>query len=455
MPDPPRVNATLFANGVVPVTIGLTPKQEEMVHAVGTTLRAYIAAAEALSNSKYAEIRHRIPAYLSQSRRVLAALCADGLIVRYGDSGETSDTPPGVVAGYSQDSITALAPVLSQGVAYCYRDRESRDSSDAPGMKVELARQSADGQQRQVLSAFDVSIRVVLEQPQQMPTAPQKPYCILSVRNTIEIHVYAQLFSTQDQGSERNFVARTSVRLPVAWDCVEVYPFFHADDWRPEYAPIWAENDILGAVVSSQFADAQFDTLDPNAAARRKLAGILQEYRQLLDSNPEREEILQVFLKEHPALLCPTHQRLWPKLAFGPYKTDFVFREAAGGYLLVELERSTHRLFIADGHISSELNHARGQITDWKRYLEDNLPTVQRELGLTGISSNPPSLVVIGRSDSLTPENRRKLMTMENDSPKIKVVTYDDVYENARAVIENVLGPIIDETENTRIYNLP
>ncbi len=103
---------------------------------------------------------------------------------------------------------------------------------------------------------------------------------------------------------------------------------------------------------------------------------------------------------------------------------------------------------------SSELNHARGQIADWKRYLEDNLPAVQRELGLTGISSNPKSLVVIGRSASLTPENRRKLVTMENESPKLKVVTYDN--DNAKALIENLLGPIIlGAVGNTEVYVLP
>ena len=49
------------------------------------------------------------------------------------------------------------------------------------------------------------------------------------------------------------------------------------------------------------------------------------------------------------------------------------------------------RLFIGDGHISSELSHVIGQVADWIRYLEDNLPTVKRELGLNGISSNPKS----------------------------------------------------------------
>ena|SRR5215472_14122777 len=151
-------------------------------------------------------------------------------------------------------------------------------------------------------------------------------------------------------------------------------------------------------------------------------------------------------------LLCPTHIAVWPKLQLGGRVSDFVFREATGDYLLVELERSTHSLFRQDGHPTSELTHAQGQITDWKRYLEDNLTTVQRELNLSSISPNPKSLIVIGRSQSLSPRDRRKLRTMENERPKLKISTYDDIYDAAKAVIENLLGPLWEQTGNTQIY---
>jgi hypothetical protein len=123
-------------------------------------------------------------------------------------------------------------------------------------------------------------------------------------------------------------------------------------------------------------------------------------------------------------------------LRLGSRETDFLFREASGDYLLVELEQSTLRLFRRDGHPTAELNQALGQITDWKRYLEDNLATVQWELGLPGISTNPRSLVVIGRSQSLNPENKRKLNTIENERPKTKILTYDDLLETAGATLK-------------------
>jgi hypothetical protein len=194
--------------------------------------------------------------------------------------------------------------------------------------------------------------------------------------------------------------------------------------------------------------------LDPLAVARKKYATLLGQFKTLLDSEPEREETLQVFLKKNPFLLCPTHTKMWAKLRLGAKETDFVFRDATSDYLLVELERSTHSLFRKDGHPKKDLTTAIGQITDWKRYLEYNLRTVQDELGLTGISTNPQSLVVIGRSRTLSAENRKKLSTMNNLQPKLKVVTYDDVYDNAKAVIENLFGTIWDSVGETQIYYL-
>src|SRR5438552_1722003 len=117
-------------------------------------------------------------------------------------------------------------------------------------------------------------------------------------------------------------------------------------------------------------------------------------------------------------LLSPTHTKVWPKLPLGPHVTDFVFREADGEYLLVELERATHLLFKADNGARAPLNHARDQVTDWRRYLEDNLVAIQRELGLEGISANPRSLIVIGRTASLNPANRRKLAAIQSENPR-------------------------------------
>ena len=150
--------------------------------------------------------------------------------------------------------------------------------------------------------------------------------------------------------------------------------------------------------------------------------------------------------------MCAAHVAVWPKLDLGNRQTDFVFRDATGNYLLVELEKSTVSLFRKDGHTANGLNVARGQVQDWLRYIEDNLHTTQNELGLTGISVNPNCLIVIGRSRGLTKQDRRKLRTIENESPNLRIMTYDDVHDDAKAVIENLLGPIWETSGGTRIF---
>ena len=225
--------------------------------------------------------------------------------------------------------------------------------------------------------------------------------------------------------------------------------------WNADFAPLWAERDVLGAALIAHTKEAQLSNLDPRASARRQYASLLAQFKSLLDSNPDREQVLQEFLQANPMLLCPTHVRMWPKLPLGATITDFVFRDANHEYLLVEIERSTLQLFRQDGHATADLTHAHGQIVDWKRYLEDNLQTVQRELGLAGITPNPNGLLVIGRSCFLLPRDRRKLQTMASESSKLRVMTYDDVYENAKAVFENLLGPMWDTGGTTQIYYPP
>jgi hypothetical protein len=83
---------------------------------------------------------------------------------------------------------------------------------------------------------------------------------------------------------------------------------------------------------------------------------------------------------------------------------------------------------------------------------QPNVKTVRDELGLAGISTAPNSLIVIGRSHMLTEETRRALVTTNNTSPKIRILTYDDVYDRAKAVIENLLGPIWDQPGGTKVY---
>jgi Domain of unknown function (DUF4263) len=431
--------------------IALTPDQRETISLIRKTVRAYVDAARDLLTGKYSHLREFAPEYLADPGNVMAVTCAGGTVIRYEKKLDSSK----VFSGWMAEDLREVAAMLSQNLIQCHPNRDFSSTVETTGTEISLFSVKPGTDETTEHSSFRFGFDVVVELPEQFPIPPHKPFCLSSVRNTLNFHLLGELLGEGEKiGQGQRFLSRTKLRLPVGWECIEIFPFTNPDHWKPEYASTWAENDILAAVATHQFQESRFQSLDPQAAARKEYASLLKEFKALLDSAPEREETLQSFLRDHPVLLCPTKTKMWPKLPFGSKISDFVFRDASLDYLLVELEKSTHTLFRNDGHPKDELNVARGQITDWKRYLEDNLRTVQDELGLSGISANPRSLVVIGRSSTLSPDNRRKLRAMENEQPKLRIMTYDDVYENAKAVIENLLGPIWDAVGETQIHYL-
>ena len=430
-------------------TSNLAEDQLHILKVLQKAVRNYRDAAKKLLSGKYSHLRELVPAYLVDPGNILIVCSTDGTVIRYERKLESSK----IFTGWMLEDLPQIAARLSQNLIQCHTSRKFTSTVDKTGIEIKLSAVNPSTSHKKNLLSIRIGFDVVIEQPEHLPAPPHKPFCLSSIRNTVEFRLQGEMLPEGVPiGKGEPFLIRSHLRLPVGWDCVEIYPFMDIDAWNPENASAWAENDILAAVVTLKMRESHFQSLDPNAEARKYYATLLREFKTLLDSEPEREEILQVFLTDHPSLLCPTQTKMWPKLPLGAKKTDFVFRDATSDYLLVELEKSTHPLFRQDGHARNELNVAIGQITDWKRYLEDNLRTVQNELGLSGISANPPSLVVIGRSCTLTTENRRKLNAMENTQPKLKVVTYDDVYDNAKAVIENLLGPIWNSVGKTQIY---
>ncbi|MFG3817896.1 Shedu immune nuclease family protein [Limnothrix redekei] len=431
----------------------LTSEQVAFVDAVSASIKAYLKATESLSAGQYAHLRDAIPAYLADPGNVLIAICSDGVVVRYE---RKRDEERRLLFAVLPQSIVTGAAILSQNLVHIASPAVPLPESQEFGADLKLCVISPQqGEPRDVM-ALRLWFHVENAFPEASNPPGAKPHCLLSVRNQIDLELHGVLLGTDEKLTpEQPFIARSSLRVDVGWDCIEVFPGTDDSNWNPNCAPLWAERDLLGALLIAQTAEAQLSTLDPRASARRAYAKLLTEFKTLLDSNPEREQVLQTFLQSHPILLCPTYARMWPKLPLGSNVTDFVFCTATGEYLLVELERSTLPLFRQDGHPTADLTHAQGQIVDWKRYLEDNLQTVQRELGLTSISASPNGLLVIGRSSSLQPRDRRKLQTMMNESPKLRIMTYDDIYDNARAVLENLLGPMWDSGGTTQIYYPP
>lgn len=427
-----------------------TPEQDAAVKAVSLAIKSYIKTTESLVNGKYSHLRDKVPEYMANPGNLLIAICTNGVVIRYE---KKTGAERKWVATLIPKSITEAAAMLSQNLIHIESVEAPHPLNENFGVELKLTLHSPSQGVAQDIVATRIWFQMKLSIPQEVAPLGSKPYCLLSVRNQLDLELHGEMGSESGVTTpSQSFIARSTIRLIAGWECIEVFPGFKLDAWNADFAPLWAEHDVLGAVLIAQTKDAQLSALDPRASARRQYATLLADFKTLLDSNPEREQVLQTFLQNNPIILCPTHVRMWPKLQLGATITDFVFRDATQEYILVELERSTLQLFRQDGHASADLTHAHGQIVDWKRYLEDNLQTVQRELGLVGITPNPHGLLVIGRSQPLLPRDRRKLQTMTNESPKLRIMTYDDVYENAKAVFENLLGPMWDTGGDTQIY---
>jgi Domain of unknown function (DUF4263) len=426
------------------------PEQEAAADAVSSAVKSYIKNTEALAIGKYAHLRDKIPEYMANPGHLLIAICTDGVVVRYE---KKSLAERKLAVTVMPQGIAEVAALLSQNLVHIESPELPHPQDENFGVEFKLyVHSSAEGTSRDIV-ASRIWFQTKPLSPQQDELPGAKPYCLLSVRNHLDLEIHGELTSEAGAATRNQpFVARSAIRLMAGWECIEVFPGFKREMWSAEFAPLWAEHDVLGATLIAHTQEAQFSTLDPRASARRQYAALLAAFKALLDSNPDREQTLQAFLQDNPILLCPTHVKMWPKLPLGSRVTDFVFCDATQDYVLVELERSTLPLFRQDGHPTADLTRAHGQIIDWKRYLEDNLHTAQRELGLTGITTNPNGLLVIGRSHSLLANDRRKLQTMTSESPKLRIMTYDDVYENAKAVLENLLGPIWDTGGHTQIY---
>jgi hypothetical protein len=217
-----------------------------------------------------------------------------------------------------------------------------------------------------------------------------------------------------DEG--RAFQVRKEFILPLYWDAISIFPWVRPAIWRELNFRQIAERHFFETAFQATKREYLWLQQSSQARLREYYKSIVDEFDNILAKPDTKEEHLQQFLTRFPEVISPGYKRAIPKQALGPHVTDFIIEERAGEYLLVELESPQRRLFNRSGHEAADLTTARGQIHDWIRYIQDNKSTVERELKLNGISANPRSLVVIGRSNKLSKENRRKLQASSSQT---------------------------------------
>lgn len=422
---------------------------------VSATIKAYRSAARELLSGKYSDVRELAPSHLREPCNVTVLVCTDGMLVRHD---ATTAEATKVRTAIFPLNLAELAPRVTDALIHCPTDPSAYDPGPA-AIEFHLGKFKVTPDVAEPITTLRPLIYLSPTALVQS-TLPvgQLPRPVLSVTNEMEFVLEGEIASTDTevvpQALERSqkFVARFKTDLQVAWRGIDIYQNFTSEHWKPEFAALWAETDILAAATRAQLRDAQFAALDPNMHARKVFAELIAKFEVLLEGP---EEPAHQFLKANPKLLSATHQKCWSKLPFGERFSDFVFREPGEEYLLVEIESPLRELFRRDGQQRHELTHAWNQILDWRSYLENNLSAARENLGLSGISANPKSLIVIGRSAELSDENRRKLATMQSQVPNLKILTYDDLIDRAKAVADNLFGPNGMATSSGDVYLVP
>jgi hypothetical protein len=173
------------------------------------------------------------------------------------------------------------------------------------------------------------------------------------------------------------------------------------------------------------------------AALQEKVAA----FESLLENAAHEEEAHQ-FLKANPSVLGLTSV-IDPisKLPLGSeFVTDFVLQEIPYGYVLVEIEKATTRLFkkTSPPERTQELNHAIEQVEHWRAWVARNHAYISSKL--QGISPTPLCWVIAGRSRDMDRDQRARLEQLNEQQRGVyAVMTYDDLLARLKVVLRRIV----------------
>ena len=213
------------------------------------------------------------------------------------------------------------------------------------------------------------------------------------------------------------------------------------------------EGQVQHALVRYQKERASEELSDFSTVWDRVSAEDCQALVSLLDSEPN-EGAVHRFLEDNPKFLIQAlgagHGRYQiSKPRFGAELIpDFLVAEMSSigiEWYLVELESPGCPVERRDGLATQQLNHAIGQIRDWRSWLRNNLDYARRSkcqdgLGLIGIDSRESGLIIIGRRQEYSTrynEFRREMI----DRERITIHSYDWLVDVARSNQSGWLTP--------------
>lgn len=176
----------------------------------------------------------------------------------------------------------------------------------------------------------------------------------------------------------------------------------------------------------------------PPPSQAEMLSRVYFEFCHLLERRRKREADLHAFLKKHPMLIDAHVAKVHSEVRVGEFRADLVLRykQSDKRVLLIELERDDDRIFKKHNRLVDKVAHASQQIEDWIGQIRRNADAMPE--WLKG-EYNASGLVVIGRSNQLSDEQKETLFNI-NSNRAVKIVTYDDLLERLNRLIVSLEG---------------
>ncbi|OGB31874.1 MAG: hypothetical protein A3F78_04055 [Burkholderiales bacterium RIFCSPLOWO2_12_FULL_61_40] len=157
-------------------------------------------------------------------------------------------------------------------------------------------------------------------------------------------------------------------------------------------------------------------------------------FARLLADHKTAERDLHRFIATHPVIVDSHLASMYSEVCIGSYRADLILRyeQLDKRILLIELERHDDLIFKRSNRLRDKVNHAVQQVEDWISSIREDATPMPEWLDKSYV---PEGVVVIGRNKDMTRVQRDTLFNI-NSNRVVKVITYDDLLERLKRLID-------------------
>ncbi|MEL6429602.1 MAG: Shedu immune nuclease family protein [Planctomycetota bacterium] len=159
----------------------------------------------------------------------------------------------------------------------------------------------------------------------------------------------------------------------------------------------------------------------------------IQRLRTLLSDDDASESDLQELIRGQAWLFAPRHSQIRRHPALDDKNIpDFILTRSTEGLMdFVEIKKPSTTLFRASGHFNAAFHEAWDQATRYLEFADKNTDYLRREKAIH--VDSPKCYLIIGHE--LDAERRAAIRVKEKHTPRIEVITYDELLDRAQGLL--------------------